>query len=132
MGETLNRPPRLEVELAIILRRLGYSAVEHPDNRIESRSNSGTKFSLFIQEDGWLLFGLRLVNQFDFSLEKVNEFNRSFRFGKLCLDLEGDLYFSADMRVFRPQIAESFEDCVTLWDQLVGLLERLLTTRNEA
>ena len=132
MGETLNRSPRLEVELAAILRGLDYSAVEHPNNMIESRSSSGTKFSLFIQEDGWLLFGLRLVNHFDFDLEKVNEFNRSYRFGKLCLDLEGDLYFSADMQVFRPQVAESFKDCVILWDQLVGLLEKSLTTGTEA
>ena len=124
-NQSAQETTRLEKHLVAVLRELGYHAVERSNNMIESSTN-GSKFSIFVQQDGWLLFGLRLVNQFKFSLEKVNEFNRSYRFGKLCLDLEGDLYFSADMRVFLNSVSESFKDCVTLWDQLVGLLFRSL------
>src|SRR5689334_11712872 len=92
-----------EQRLVEILRKHGYSPIERPNNIIEgsTRESSGaTKFSILVEQDGWLLFVLRLVNKFDFTLENINEFNRSYRFGKLCLDREGGLYFSADMRVF--------------------------------
>jgi hypothetical protein len=117
--------------LADMLHEMGFRAVKLPNNMIESATRE-SKFFIFVQEDGWLQFGLRFSNQVNFGLEDVNTFNCSYRFGKLCLDPDGDLFFSADMRVSSMPIAETFKDCTNLWDQLVGVLLRSLQSTTPA
>ena len=102
----------LESQLATMLRDMGFRAVELPSNMIESATRE-LKFFIFVQEDGWLQFGLRFSNQINFGLEDVNIFNRNYRFGKLCLDPDGDLFFSADMRVSCTSVTEAFKDWTT-------------------
>jgi hypothetical protein len=96
-----------------------------------SPSGSRSKFFIFVQQDGWLQFGLRFINEVKIDLENINHFNKSYRFGKLCLDDDGDLFFSADMRVSLADISETFRDCAGLWDQLVGLLRKFLEDKRE-
>jgi hypothetical protein len=117
--------PQFNQRLIELLRDFGYRATARHHSMIESATN-GSNFSIFVQQDGWFQFGLRFVNSVGFRLEDVNNFNLSYRFGKLCLDADGDLFFSADMRVSATALKETFKDCLDLWDQLVGVLIRSL------
>jgi hypothetical protein len=124
-GETLSAKL-----LTSILQSQGYRASECSDNIIES-ATSGSNFFISVQPDGWLQFGLSLPNRVAIDLNGVNDFNKSYRLGKLCLDNDKDIFFTTDMRVFTQALPESFHECVILWDQLVGLLLRFLQDRRE-
>lgn len=108
----------------------GYQAKVRPNSIIVSATH-GANFFICVRHDGWLQFAMRLPNQFGIDLSGINEFNKNYRMGKLFLDGDGDIGFTSDMRVFPDGLESMFDECLVLWNQLVGLLIRFLQDRRQ-
>jgi hypothetical protein len=112
--------------VASILRDLGYKAELREDGYINSSSN-GFNFSVYVSPDGWAMFGVSVQNEANigFTLSDANHFNRSYRFSKVWLDDDHNVYMTSDFKLFNSTI-ESLKEYVTLWDDLTGILTRSL------
>lgn len=96
------------------------------DPRLSSRID-GTYFGVYFYDckDGHQCQSIQFSTGFDLddpmSLEKVNEWNRDRRFGKVYLDDEGDPYIEMDINVDIDGVGkENFSDSLDIWRRVLS------------
>lgn len=79
---------------------------------------------------------LQFLSGFDLeeemSLEDVNDWNRTMRYGSVYLDDEGDPYLQMDVDVTRGISKEQFAEWVAVWEELLGRFRERIDAPAEA
>lgn len=104
-----------------------------PVFRVETE---GTRYSIYFQncEAGTQCRDLRFRVAYDLpeglSLEQVNGYNSTTRFGRMFLDTEMDPFFEWDVNLAHGVTVENLTDSVNLWQDAVAHVEAFLDNRD--
>ena len=125
--------------VAELLHDEGYRAKVEPGTPFVRSSTGGVKIGLIVDNDAE---GLQIRCAFsevgpDLSLERINEYNARFRYGKMYKDSDDDIVLEQDFLFdpHRPDAADELRKIMSLFEGAIGLMKTFLVhseTREEA